>query len=89
MAGGTWSQEVSHVNQFFEWAVQQHQIGAVPIPHRCRGEEQAPPGTLQAARAEGTVPATYAHDEGGERIEWLPAGLLPALAGRRAARLRT
>ena len=70
VAGGTWSQEVSHVNQFFEWAVRQNQIGAVPIPHRSR--RPAPPGTLQAARTRDTVPATYAHDEGGERIEWLP-----------------
>ena len=70
VAGGTWSQEVSHVNQFFEWAVRQQQIGAVPIPQRLR--RPAPLGTLQAARPEGMVPATYAHDEGGERIEWLP-----------------
>ena len=56
VAGGTWSQEVSHVNQFFEWAVRQHQIGAIPIPHRSR--RPAPPGTLQAARAGSTVPAT-------------------------------
>jgi integrase len=70
VAGGTWSQEVSHVNQFFEWAVRQNQVGAVPIPQRAR--RPAPLGTLQAARGGGTVPATYAHDEGGERIEWLP-----------------
>ncbi|MEU5547277.1 integrase [Streptomyces sioyaensis] len=73
VAGGTWSQEVAHVNQFFEWAVRQNQLGAVPIPHRSR--RPAPLGTFAGtprARAEETVPATYAHDEGGERIEWLP-----------------
>ena len=45
VAGGTWSQEVSHVNQFYEWAVRQNQIGAVPIPQRSR--RPAPPGTLR------------------------------------------
>jgi len=70
VAGDTWSQEVSHVNQFFEWAVQHKQVGAVPIPHRPR--RPAPRGGRLSVRAEGTVPATYAHDEGGERIEWLP-----------------
>jgi integrase len=71
VAGGTWSQEVSHVNQFFEWAVGQHQMGAIPIPQRSR--RPAPRGVPRvAARTGETVPATYAHDGGGEKVEWLP-----------------
>ncbi|QTI90627.1 site-specific integrase [Streptomyces sp. AgN23] len=69
VSGGTWSQDVSHVNQFYVWAAGQGQVGAVPIPHR---PPKLPPwGTPSASRAQ-TVPATYAHDRGGERIEWLP-----------------
>jgi site-specific recombinase XerD len=71
VAGGTWSQEVSHVNQFYAWAVMRKLVGAVPIPQRDR--RPAPPGTIRAPLYGGEqVPATYAHDEGGERIEWLP-----------------
>jgi site-specific recombinase XerD len=71
VAGSTWSQEVSHVNQFYAWAVRQKEVGAVPIPQRAR--RPAPLGALLGfGGGEGTVPATYAHDEGGERIEWLP-----------------
>jgi len=71
VAGGTWSQEVSHVNQFYEWAVTRKLAGAVPIPHRAR--RPAPAGTVRrTVYGSEMVPATYAHDEGGERIEWLP-----------------
>lgn len=70
VAGATWSQEVSHVNQFYVWATRQGQVGMMPIPHRAR--RPAPQGTLRAAGDGETVPATYAHDEGGERVEWLP-----------------
>lgn len=71
VAGGTWSQEVSHVNQFYSWAVMRKFAGAVPIPLRDR--RPAPPGTTRAPLYGGEqVPATYAHDEGGERVEWLP-----------------
>jgi hypothetical protein len=71
VAGGTWSQEVSHVNQFYEWAVTRKLVGAVPIPRRAR--RPAPAGTVRRTVYDGEmVPATYAHDEGGERIEWLP-----------------
>jgi integrase len=70
VSGGTWSQDVSHVNQFYVWAARQGQMGAVPIPHRL--SRAAPWGVPSAARVQETVPATYAHDRAGERIEWLP-----------------
>jgi site-specific recombinase XerD len=71
VAGATWSQEVSHVNQFYAWAVTRKLVGAVPIPQRVR--RSAPAGTVHRTVYDGElVPATYAHDEGGERIEWLP-----------------
>lgn len=71
VAGTTWSLEVSHVNQFYGWAVGRKLVGVVPIPQRAR--RPAPAGTPRAPLYGGEmVPATYAHDEGGERIEWLP-----------------
>ncbi|MFE9476197.1 hypothetical protein ACFYOR_34915 [Streptomyces griseofuscus] len=74
--GSTWSQEVSHVNQFYQWAVGRQLVAEVPIPQRDR--RTPPPGSSFAPSRAGaagtaTVPATYAHDEAGERIEWLPA----------------
>jgi len=84
VAGATWSQEVSHVNQFYAWAVTRKLAGAVPIPQRPR--RPAPPGTSFAPLYGGEmVPATYAHDEGGERIVRLPRG---PQRRRRAARRR-
>ncbi|MEV5241940.1 site-specific integrase [Streptomyces cinnamoneus] len=68
--GGTWNQEVSLVNQFYEWAVRQGHVAVVPIPHRDR--RPPPMGTVMRGSQPGTVPATYAHDENGERIEWMP-----------------
>jgi len=71
VSGSTWSQEVAHVNQFYAWAVGRKLVGEMPIPQRER--RPAPFGMLLGAvNAEGTVPATYAHDEGGEKVEWLP-----------------
>lgn len=68
--GGTWNQEVSLVNHFYEWAVRQRYVAALPIPHRAR--RPAPMGSVVRAFDSSTVPATYAHDENGERIEWMP-----------------
>lgn len=70
VSGATWSQEVSHVNQFYAWAVARSLLGAVPVPQRAR--RPAPQGMLRMAAGGELVPATYAHDEGGERVEWLP-----------------
>lgn len=69
--GGTWSQEVSHVNQFYVWAMQQGHVAGLPIPQRPR--RPGPSGVMRRASAVlDTVPATFAHDERGQRIEWLP-----------------
>ncbi|MFE0207358.1 tyrosine-type recombinase/integrase [Streptomyces sp. NPDC058985] len=70
VGGGTWNQEVSLVNSFYGWAVGQGHAAFTPIPQR--DARPAPAGTVVRPRAASTVPATYAHDEGGERIEWLP-----------------
>lgn len=42
--GSTWNQEVSLVNQFYEWAVSEGHSAVVPIPHRFYA------GLLQQAR---------------------------------------
>lgn len=68
--GSTWNHEVSLVNQFYEWAVRRRYVAAVPIPHRAR--RPVPMGSVVRAFDSSTVPATYAHDENGERIEWMP-----------------
>ncbi|MFF1463388.1 site-specific integrase [Streptomyces sp. NPDC058330] len=68
--GDTWNQEVALVNQFFEWAVRKGHVTENPIPQRLA--KPGPPGTVLGPRASATVPATYAHDENGERIEWMP-----------------
>lgn len=68
--GGTWSQEVSHVNQFYAWAQGQGHVAELPIPQRPR---RLVPGLVRRSSAVlDTVPATFAHDERGHRIEWLP-----------------
>ncbi|MFI0714084.1 integrase [Streptomyces inhibens] len=72
--GDTWSQEVSHVNQFYVHAKNKRWVPEVPIPQRPRREWKG--GRKQRTRVTGgeTVPATYSHDEGGkEAVEWLPA----------------
>ncbi|WP_225828941.1 site-specific integrase [Streptomyces naphthomycinicus] len=68
--GSTWNHEVSLVNQFYEWAVRERYVAAVPIPHCAR--RPVPMGSVVRAFDSSTVPATYAHDENGERIEWMP-----------------
>ncbi|MEU9471298.1 site-specific integrase [Streptomyces avermitilis] len=58
--GTTWNQEVSLVNQFYDWAVRQRYVAAVPIPHRAR--RPAPMGSVVRAFDSSTVLAIYAHD---------------------------
>ncbi|WP_394622407.1 hypothetical protein JNUCC0626_49615 (plasmid) [Lentzea sp. JNUCC 0626] len=70
VAGTTWSQEVSHVNQFYVWAVKNGHVRSNPIPQRQR--RALPPGVGWRASSSEMVPATYAYDESGKRIEWLP-----------------
>jgi site-specific recombinase XerD len=75
VAGSTWSLEVSLVNQFYLWAVGQGLVAKVPIPHRASRSllTQATVTGPRRGSETPTVPATYAHDGGRERIEWLPA----------------
>ncbi|MBK6042237.1 integrase [Streptomyces sp. MBT55] len=76
--GDTWSQEVSHLQQFYVYAKKKLWVPEVPIPQRPPqdayqdqkrgGQQRWKPGDV-----ERTVPATYAHDVGGQVMEWLPA----------------
>ncbi|MGW0908117.1 tyrosine-type recombinase/integrase [Streptomyces sp. NPDC002853] len=70
--GGTWSQEVSHLQQFYVFALSKGWVSAVPIPQRARNEWSGIQAPRRRRSGSETVPATYAHDEGSERIEWLP-----------------
>jgi site-specific recombinase XerD len=70
VSGATWSQEVALVNEFYKWAVNAGHAHTNPIPQRQR--RAAPPGAAAwRGNQTETVPATYAHDENGEHIEWL------------------
>ncbi|MET8682424.1 integrase [Streptomyces sp. NPDC004647] len=75
--GDTWSQEVSHLQQFYVYAKRKSWVPEVPIPQRPRrdGTNEQKKGRRRPKldSTVETVPATYAHDEGGEVIEWLPA----------------
>ncbi|MGW2964090.1 tyrosine-type recombinase/integrase [Streptomyces sp. NPDC001220] len=76
--GDTWSQELSHLQQFYVYAKKKLWVPEVPIPQRPpRDEHQDQKRGRQQRRksggAEKTVPATYAHDVGGQVMEWLPA----------------
>ncbi|MEU7354314.1 hypothetical protein ABZ663_28660 [Streptomyces albidoflavus] len=77
--GDTWSQEVSHLQQFYVYAKKKQWVPEIPIPQRQRrdadhaekrGRRRSKPSSTGGTE---TVPATYAHDEGGEVMEWLPA----------------
>lgn len=75
--GDTWSQEVSHLQQFYVYAKKKQWVPEVPIPQRPRrdGNDEQKKGRRRSKPndARETVPATYAHDTGGEVMEWLPA----------------
>ncbi len=68
--GGTWNAEVSHVNLFYVWAKGKRLLGSLPVPQRAR--RPAPFGTVVVPKNAMTA-ATFAHDENGQHIEWLPA----------------
>ncbi|MFJ5924670.1 integrase [Kitasatospora sp. NPDC092948] len=75
--GSTWSQDTSHVFQFYEHAKREGWVSEIPIPLREARESATSPGgppvVDKRGRKSRKVPASYAHDEGGQRIEWLPA----------------
>jgi site-specific recombinase XerD len=70
VAGSTWNREVAAVNQFYRWALQRGHVQLNPVPQAAR-RPSAEAGWA-AGRAGEQRPATYAHDAGRERIEWLP-----------------
>ncbi|HEY9332325.1 MAG TPA: integrase [Streptomyces sp.] len=75
--GDTWSQEVSHLQQFYVYAKRKLWVAVIPIPQRPPRDEwdEQKKGRRRSEPdgSERTVPATYAHDVGGEVVEWLPA----------------
>ncbi|MFI5864667.1 integrase [Streptomyces sp. NPDC051546] len=75
--GDTWSQEVSHLQQFYVYAKKKLWVPEVPIPQRPprdgKYEQKKGRRPSKPDGRERTVPATYAHDEGGQVMEWLPA----------------
>ncbi|WP_179382394.1 integrase [Streptomyces sp. SA15] len=73
IGGATWSQDISHVFQFYKHAKRQKWVAEIPIPLREAKERATSSGGRPVVTERKKVPASYAHDEGGERIEWLPA----------------
>ncbi|MFJ2598625.1 tyrosine-type recombinase/integrase [Streptomyces erythrochromogenes] len=77
VAGSTWSQEVSLVNQFYGWAKGRGLVSENPIPQRAirdRPADAKRPALRPSTEAEPAMtPATLAHDGPGEQFEWLPA----------------
>ena len=71
VTGSTWNREVAAVNQFYEWAVKRGHVRVNPVPQAARRRPPAEAG-WPGGRAGEQRPATYAHDAGRERIEWLP-----------------
>lgn len=77
VAGSTWNQEVSLVNQFYGWAKGRGLVSENPIPQRAirdRPADAKKPAPRPRGEAElAMTPATLAHDGPGEQFEWLPA----------------
>lgn len=74
IGGSTWDREVSAVNRFYRWQVNQGQVSVNPIPQRDRRQE--PIGATERHRRAGAeqTPATLSNDNRGAQIHWLPAG---------------
>ncbi|MFE9813055.1 integrase [Streptomyces sp. NPDC005548] len=73
IGGATWSQDTSHVFQFYKHAKKNGWVAEIPIPLREAQEHAGSSGGRRSTTKDEKVPASYAHDEGGETIEWLPA----------------
>jgi site-specific recombinase XerD len=72
ISGAAWDREVAAVNRFYRWALKCGHVHVNPIPQTSRrpvpvGAGWAHRGTLDEQR-----PATYSHDAGRERVQWLP-----------------
>ncbi|GHB57593.1 hypothetical protein GCM10010347_29670 [Streptomyces cirratus] len=77
--GDTWSQEISHIQQFYVFAKSKSWVPSVPIPQRPRRDSKGEEKNGRSRRRPvpdddvDTVPASYSHDQGGkEAFEWLP-----------------
>ncbi|MFF5297893.1 integrase [Streptomyces sp. NPDC013161] len=71
--GSTWSQDTSHVFQFYKHAKKKSWVAEIPMALREAKERSGSPRGRRSADEVEKVPASYAHDEAGTRIEWLPA----------------
>lgn len=76
IGGDTWSQDVSHLFQFYKYASQKSWVAEIPIPQResRAGRHSSPGAQGRGHRGAGAekVPASYAHDGGKHTIEWFP-----------------
>jgi site-specific recombinase XerD len=72
VAGSTWNREVAAVDRFYRWAVQRGHVPVSPVPQAARRRPPLEAGRAGGRGSGGQRPATYAHDAGGERIEWMP-----------------
>jgi site-specific recombinase XerD len=70
VAGATWNREVAAVNEFYRWAISHGHVRVNPVP--VRAGRAVPVWAGRGRGGAAMVPATYAHDGAGERVDWLP-----------------
>lgn len=72
ISGNTWNREVAAVNRFYRWAHSAGHVESNPIPQTWRRPTPAHTGFATRPISDELRPATYAHDGGRDRIQWLP-----------------
>lgn len=72
VGGNTWNREVAAVNRFYKWAHTAGHVSTNPVPQTWRRPAPAHTGYGANRRSDELRPATYAHDGGRDRIQWLP-----------------
>lgn len=72
VSGNTWNREVAAVNRFYRWAHSAGHVRVNPIPQTWRRPAPAHTGYAVSRRSDELRPATYSHDGGRDRIQWLP-----------------
>jgi site-specific recombinase XerD len=72
VSGNTWNREVAAVNRFYRWAHTAGHVRANPIPQTWRRPAPAHTGSAVSRQSDELRPATYSHDGGRDRIQWLP-----------------
>ncbi len=72
VSGNTWNREVAAVNRFYRWAHTAGHVRVNPIPQTWRRPAPAHTGYAVSRRSDELRPATYSHDGGRDRIQWLP-----------------